>query len=168
MEPGIGTGIKPDNKPGEHIQQQPLMIQGSEGMLIHFAKCCGPVPGDPIISIFSQGRGMLIHHQTCPNLGDFRRRGKDWLEIQWATQVEGEFLTTLRVDVGNQRGMLATIATIIAESGSNIEEVRSEERDGLSSRLRFSILVKHRKHLADVLRKIRTLRSVLKVGRMIG
>ena len=168
VEPGIGTGIKPDNKPGEHIQQQPLMIQGSEGMLIHFAKCCGPVPGDPIISIFSQGRGMLIHHQTCPNLGDFRRRGKDWLEIQWATQVEGEFLTTLRVDVGNQRGMLATIATIIAESGSNIEEVRSEERDGLSSRLRFSILVKHRKHLADVLRKIRTLRSVLKVGRMIG
>lgn len=156
-------------EPGEHQHpQQPLVIQGSEGMLIHFAKCCGPVPGDPIISIFSQGRGMLIHHQNCPNLGDFRRRGKDWLEVQWAEQVQGEFLTTLRVDAGNQRGMLATVATIIAESGSNIEEVRSEERDGLSSRLRFSILVKHRKHLADVLRKIRTLRSVLKVGRVIG
>lgn len=149
-------------------QQQPLTIQGSEGMLIHFAKCCGPVPGDPIISIFSRGRGMLVHHQACPNLGDFRRRGKEWLEVQWAQQVHGEFLTTLRVDAGNQRGMLATVATVIAESGSNIEEVRSEERDGLSSRLRFALLIKNRKHLADVIRRIRTLPSVLKVARVIG
>ncbi|MEM6405501.1 MAG: bifunctional (p)ppGpp synthetase/guanosine-3',5'-bis(diphosphate) 3'-pyrophosphohydrolase [Pseudomonadota bacterium] len=146
----------------------PLSIQGGEGMLIHFARCCGPVPGDPIIAIFSRGRGMLVHHQHCPNSGDFRRRGKDWLEVQWDDQVSGEFHTTLRVDAGNQRGMLATVAAVIADSGSNIEDVRSEERDGLSSRLRFTLLVKDRKHLADVLRRIRALPQVLKVGRVIG
>ncbi len=146
----------------------PLSIQGGEGMLIHFARCCGPVPGDPIIAIFSRGRGMLVHHQHCPNSSDFRRRGKDWLEVQWDQQVSGEFHTTLRVDVGNQRGMLATVAAVIADSGSNIEDVRSEERDGLSSRLRFTLMVRDRKHLADVLRQIRVLPQVLKVGRVIG
>ncbi len=146
----------------------PLSIQGGEGLLIHFARCCGPVPGDPIIAIFSHGRGMLVHHQHCPNSGEFRRRSKDSLEVQWDDQVSGEFHTTLRVDVGNQRGMLATVAAVIADSGSNIEDVRSEERDGLSLRLRFTLMVRHRKHLADVLRRIRALPQALKVGRVIG
>lgn len=146
----------------------PLTIQGGEGLLIHFARCCGPVPGDPIIAIFSRGRGMLVHHQHCPNSDDFRQRGKDWLEVQWDDQVSGEFHTTLRVDAGNQRGMLATVAAVIADSDSNIEDVRSEERDGLSSRLRFTLIVRHRKHLADVLRRIRTLPQVLRVSRVIG
>jgi len=145
-----------------------LTIQGSEGLVVHFAKCCGPIPGDPVVAIFSPGRGMVVHHQSCPNLGDFRRQGQSWIDVQWADQVEGEFSTTIRVDAGNQRGLLATVATTIAEEGSNIEDVRSEERDGLSTSLRFTVSVRNRKHLAAIFRRIRGIPSVLKVARLIG
>jgi len=145
-----------------------LVIKGSEGLVVSFGKCCGPVPGDPVVAIFSPGRGMVVHHQNCPNLGDFRRQGQSWIDVQWADQIEGEFTTTIRVDAGNQRGLLATVASAIAETGSNIEEVRSEERDGLSTSLRFAIMVRDRKHLAAIFRRIRAIPEVLKVARMIG
>lgn len=145
-----------------------LTIKGSEGLVVNYGKCCGPIPGDPVVASFSPGRGMVVHHQSCPNLGDFRRQGQSWLDVQWDEDVEGEYSTALRIDAGNQRGMLATVAAVIAEEGSNIEDVRSEERDGLSSSLRFVIAVRDRRHLASIIRRIRAIPSVLKVARLIG
>ena len=146
----------------------PLSIKGTEGMVVGFAKCCSPIPGDPVVAIFSPGRGLVVHHQECPNLGDFRRQGQSWLDVQWAEDVSGEFSTTIRVDAGNQRGMLATIAALIAEEGSNIDDVRSEERDGLSTSLRFIISVKGRKHLAHIIRRLKKVPFVLRISRVIG
>jgi GTP pyrophosphokinase len=145
-----------------------LKIKGTEGMVVSFAKCCGPIPGDPVVAIFSPGRGLVVHHNDCPNLGDFRRQGQSWLDVEWAREVRSEFSTTIRVDVGNQRGMLATIASTIAREGSNIEDVRSEERDGLSMSLRFVISVRSRKHLAGILRRIRAVPDVMRISRVIG
>jgi GTP pyrophosphokinase len=145
-----------------------LKIRGTEGMVVSFAKCCGPIPGDPVVAIFSPGRGLVVHHHDCPNLGDFRRQGQSWLDVQWAQDVDSEFSTTLRVDAGNQRGMLATIASVIADEGSNIEDVRSEERDGLSMSLRFVISVRGRKHLANIIRRIKAVPFVLRINRVIG
>ena len=145
-----------------------LTIKGTEGMVVSFAKCCGPIPGDPVIAIFSPGRGLVVHHQDCPNLGDFRRQGQSWLDVQWSDEVKGEFSTALRLDAGNQRGMLATIASLIAEEGANIEDVRSEERDGLSTSLRFVISVRDRKHLAGIIRRLKHVPFVLRVNRVIG
>jgi GTP pyrophosphokinase len=145
-----------------------LTIKGTEGMVVRFAKCCGPIPGDPVVAIFSPGRGLVVHHHDCPNLGDFRRQGQSWLDVQWADDVDSEFSTAIRLDAGNQRGMLATIASLIAEEGSNIEDVRSEERDGLSTSLRFVVSVRDRKHLANIMRRLRKVPFVLRVGRVIG
>ncbi len=158
---------------GRHLTPEdgvvdPLTIKGTEGMVVSYAKCCSPIPGDPVIAIFSPGRGLVVHHQECPNLGDFRRQGQSWLDVQWAEDISGEFSTTIRVDAGNQRGMLATIASLIAEEGSNIEDVRSEERDGLSTSLRFIISVTGRKHLASILRRLKKVPFVLRISRVIG
>ena len=147
---------------------EPLSIKGTEGVVVSFAKCCSPIPGDPVVAIFSPGRGLVVHHQDCPNLGDFRRQGQSWLDVQWAEDVSGEFPTTIRVDAGNQRGMLATIASLIAEEGSNIEDVRSEERDGLSTSLRFIVSVRGRKHLAHIMRRLKKVPFVLRINRVIG
>ena len=152
----------------EYGSVDPLSIRGTEGMVVSFAKCCSPIPGDPVVAIFSPGRGLVVHHQDCPNLGDFRRQGQSWLDVQWAADVSGEFSTTIRVDAGNQRGMLATIASLIAAEGSNIDDVRSEERDGLSTSLRFIISVRSRKHLASILRRLRKVPFVLRISRVIG
>jgi GTP pyrophosphokinase len=157
-----------DAPAGESESAGSLTIKGTEGMVVSFAKCCGPIPGDPVVAIFSPGRGLVVHHHDCPNLGDFRRQGQSWLDVSWADDVNGEFSTAIRLDAGNQRGMLASIASLIAEEGSNIEDVRSEERDGLSTSLRFVISVRNRKHLASILRRIRKVPFVLRVGRVIG
>jgi GTP pyrophosphokinase len=162
----ITTDDKPAGDDGETAGS--LKIKGTEGMVVSFAKCCGPIPGDPIVAIFSPGRGLVVHHNDCPNLGDFRRQGQSWLDVQWSDEVEGEFSTAIRVDAGNQRGMLATIASSIAEEGSNIEDVRSEERDGLSTSLRFVMSVRNRKHLAGILRRIKKVPFVLRINRVIG
>jgi GTP pyrophosphokinase len=77
-------------------------------------------------------------------------------------------MTMLRIDAGNQRGMLATVASAIATEGSNIEDVHSEERDGLSSSLRFTLMVKDRRHLASIIKRVRHIPAVLKVGRLVG
>ncbi len=145
-----------------------LTIKGTEGMVVSFAKCCGPIPGDPVVAIFSPGRGLVVHHSECPNLGDFRRQGQSWLDVQWADDVTGEFSTGIRVDAGNQRGMLATVASLIADEGSNIEDVRSEERDGLSTSLRFVVSVRGRKHLASIIRRLKKVPFVLRINRVIG
>ena len=145
-----------------------LTIKGTEGMVVSFAKCCGPIPGDPVVAIFSPGRGLVVHHQDCPNLGDFRRQGQSWLDVQWAGEISGEFSTAIRLDAGNQRGMLATVAALIAEEGANIEDVRSEERDGLSTSLRFVVSVRDRKHLASIIRRLKNVPFVLRVNRVIG
>jgi guanosine-3',5'-bis(diphosphate) 3'-pyrophosphohydrolase len=162
----LGSGTKEPTPEGAVLD--PLTIKGTEGMVVSFAKCCSPIPGDPVIAIFSPGRGLVVHHQECPNLGDFRRQGQSWLDVQWAEDVSGEFSTTIRVDAGNQRGMLATIASLIAEEGSNIEDVRSEERDGLSTSLRFIISVRGRKHLAHIIRRLKKVPFVLRISRSIG
>ncbi len=121
-----------------------------------------------MVAIISPARGLMVHHQGFPNLGDFRRQGQSWLDVQWPGDVSGEFPTIIRVDAGNQRGMLATIAALIAEEGSNIEDVRSEERDGLSTSLRFILLVRGRKHLVHIMRRLKKVPFVLRIKRVIG
>ncbi|MET0089587.1 MAG: bifunctional GTP diphosphokinase/guanosine-3',5'-bis pyrophosphate 3'-pyrophosphohydrolase [Candidatus Thiodiazotropha sp.] len=143
-----------------------LAIRGTEGMVVNFAKCCRPIPGDAIVGVFNPGKGIVIHRQGCPNLGEYKKHGHKWIETEWEPDVEGEFPTRIRVESGNQRGVLASVASVISQQGSNIEHVGSEERDGLSSTLVFVITVKNRRHLARIMRLLRSLPSVMRISRV--
>jgi len=144
---------------------QPLAIKGTEGMVVKFAKCCRPLPGDDIVAIFSPGKGIVVHRQECKNVGDLQR-GDNWVDLHWAEEPEGDFTTEIKVDVGNKRGSLASVASAISEMGSNIENVEMEERDGLTSTLHFIVAVNSRKHLANIMRRLRLMRTVLRIHRM--
>jgi guanosine-3',5'-bis(diphosphate) 3'-pyrophosphohydrolase len=143
-----------------------LAIVGTEGMVVNYGKCCRPIPGDPITGLFSAGKGLVVHRQGCRNLGDFQRHGHNWLEVEWEEGAEVELPTEIRVDLGNQRGVLATVAAAIAEMGSNIENVRTQERDGMSSTIGFLINVRGRRHLAAIMRRLRALDPVLRIVRV--
>ncbi len=145
-----------------------LAIKGTEGMVVSFAKCCRPIPGDAIVAVFNPGSGMSVHRQECPNLGDFRKSGENWLDVHWEEDVDTEFSTEIRIEAGAQRGVLATVAASIAEMGCNIENVSIEERDGLSSTLDFIIAVRGRKHLARIIRHLRSLPPVMRITRAQG
>ena len=143
-----------------------LVIKGTEGMVVYFGKCCRPIPGDPIIGVFCPGKGIAVHRQSCRNLGDFSRPGQNWLEVHWEDAAKMNLPTEIRVDVGNQRGTLATVAAAIAEMGSNIESVGSHERDGITSTISFLITVHSRLHLANIMRRMRALPSVTRIVRV--
>ena len=111
--------------------------------------------------IRNSGKGIVVHRQGCGNLGDFQRLRHNWLEVEWAQDASVELPTQIRVDVGNQRGGLATVAASIAEMGSNIEKVKSHDRDGMSSTIGFVVKVRDRRHLATIMRRLRGLPSVI-------
>jgi len=143
-----------------------LAIRGTEGMVVHFARCCRPIPGDQITGLFSPGKGIVIHRCECRNLGEFQTRRDKWLEVEWAEDPKVEFATEIRVEVGNRRGALATIAAAIAEQGSNIENVQSRDKDGMTTTLDFTINVKGRSHLAVIMRRLRQIPLVMRIVRL--
>ncbi len=147
---------------------KPLAIRGTEGMVVTFAKCCHPIPGDPISGYVSVGRGIVIHTENCNNAAELRNRQQQRLEVQWDSNVEGEFTVEIRVDAANQRGVLATVASTIASMESNIERVFSEERDGVYHTTHYTITVRDRVHLAAIIRKLRALPNVVKITRTRG
>ncbi|HSH28881.1 MAG TPA: bifunctional GTP diphosphokinase/guanosine-3',5'-bis pyrophosphate 3'-pyrophosphohydrolase [Thiohalobacter sp.] len=146
----------------------PLAIKGTEGMVVSYAKCCRPIPGDPIIGFVSAGRGIVIHAENCKNVADYRNQPEKWIDVEWEPDVEGEFPAELRIEVANQRGVLATVAAVIADMGSNIENVGIEERDGMNTTMVFTITVRNRRHLAGVMRRIRNIKLVLRLSRGRG
>jgi len=143
---------------------KPLAIKGTEGMVVSFAKCCRPVPGDAIVGFMSSGKGIVVHQQNCPNITETSSENRQ-LSVQWSDHVEGEYLAFLRVQVANQRGVLANLATTIANTSSNIEHVHLTEKDGRISTIEFVVTVKDRIHLARIMKKLRSLQVVNRIWR---
>jgi len=165
------TGSQSDTQADQQADQQgsePLAIDGAERMLISYARCCTPIPHDPIVGFFTSGKGVVIHTADCPNISEKRKQPDRWLHVQWTDKVKGEFGVNLRVEVKNQRGVLGDVATQIAEQDSNINNVHVEEKDGRTSTLKFNISVKDRTQLANILRGIHHLPKVMKVVRSKG
>ena len=154
-----------EEKARETGHSKPVAIRDTEGMAVHFTRCCRPSPGDAMVGCISSCRGLVIHTETCKNLSDFRRRPEKWIDVEWQPGIKGEFPAEIRVDVSNQKGVLATIAAEISETGSNIENVSIEERDGLDTSMNFTVAVHDRGHLARVMRCIRKLPAVMRISR---
>jgi guanosine-3',5'-bis(diphosphate) 3'-pyrophosphohydrolase len=147
---------------------RPLVIKGTEGMVMHFAKCCRPIPGDTVVGLMTAGRGMVIHTSTCRNLREHRYPPENFIDVQWEPGLEEEYPVEIAVLVADRRGVLATVAAAIGNADSNIENVAMEERDGLTNTLRFTISVHNRQHLARVMRRVRNIPSVMRISRTRG
>jgi GTP diphosphokinase / guanosine-3',5'-bis(diphosphate) 3'-diphosphatase len=144
----------------------PLAIRGTEGMVVSFARCCHPIPGDGIVGVLTSGKGIVIHRDDCGNLNEYRNQPDKLIEVQWEKRIKRDFPVEIRADVANQRGVLATVAAAIAETGSNIEHVNQQERDELTSVINFVFGVKDRQHLARILRRLRSLPQVMRIQRI--
>ncbi|RMG50275.1 MAG: guanosine-3',5'-bis(diphosphate) 3'-diphosphatase [Gammaproteobacteria bacterium] len=146
----------------------PLAIRGTEGMVLSYAKCCHPIPGDPIIGILTRGRGMVIHREDCPNVTEVRNQPDQWLPVQWADEIQGEFPVSLRLQAQNHRGVLARLAAAIADEESNIENVAFEEKDSQTTTITITLTVRDRVHLARIMRRLRTIPEVIRLQRVRG
>lgn len=162
----IGLDATQDSgKSRSGVNSTPLTIKGSEGMVVNFPKCCLPIPGDSILGFVTAGRGIVVHHQSCPNVNEYRNHPDKWVNVEWETDIEGAFPTNIRMDTTNQRGVLATIATAISDQEANIVHVTMKERDDRYTTISFVIEVKDRIHLARVMRRIRGIKHVSRISR---
>lgn len=147
-------------------KQSSLTIRGSEGMVMSYAKCCYPIPGDPIVGHISSGRGMVIHTETCNNIAEFRNSPEKIIPVRWDPEVDGEFAVELRVELENERGIIAKLATAITSKEANIERISTVERDARFSIVNLLLNVRNRIHLARVMKHIRLIKPVTKVARV--
>ena len=150
----------------ENENPQPLMIAGTEGMVVDFGRCCHPIPGDPIHGYISAGRGIVVHRVDCKTTLNLRDQQEKWLDVMWAPETERYFSVEIMVHAKNQRGVLATIAAAVSESDSNIDNVVIVERDSGYSDLRLTIEVLDRQHLARVIRRLRHIEMVERITRL--
>jgi RelA/SpoT family (p)ppGpp synthetase len=160
----INAAIKLDgNDPGK---RRPLIIKGTEGMVITLAKCCRPIPGDSIIGYFNPGKGIVVHHHECRNSSVVRKKQTNWLDVEWSSDAIGDFSVEIRIEILNQRGSLATIASTISELNSNIENVTVVDQDDRICVDLITLTVKDRVHLAKIMRRLKDLSIVLKITRV--
>ncbi|MGR6034071.1 MAG: bifunctional GTP diphosphokinase/guanosine-3',5'-bis pyrophosphate 3'-pyrophosphohydrolase [Candidatus Nitrosoglobus sp.] len=150
---------------GGDFPRRPLKIKGTEGMVVTFAKCCRPIPGDSIRGFITAGRGVVIHTERCKNLAEFRGRPERWTDVEWADDTQAEFPVEVRVDVENRRGVLATVAAAVSDTDANIDNVSINDRDGIMCSILFTLEVRNRYQLARVMRRIRRLDMVLRIVR---
>jgi len=143
-----------------------ILITGNERGVITFANCCLPIPGDDIMGYHTAGRGIVVHRMECPNVSELRKSPERWVPVGWDREVVGDYQAALKIEVDNRPGVLAQVAAAIAQAESNIDRVEYVERDSNISAIRFSIEVHDRKHLADVIRRVRRLGVVHGVQRL--
>jgi GTP diphosphokinase / guanosine-3',5'-bis(diphosphate) 3'-diphosphatase len=143
-----------------------VVIRGTEGMAVQLATCCRPIPGDAIVGSMKKGQGLVVHAADCRQATRSRRNEPDqWIDVEWDRQPSRLFLTAVRVMVMNQRGVLAKVASEIADAGSNIDAISMEEDRAVFTTMLFILEVANRQHLARVMRALRRLPEVEKLAR---
>ena len=142
-----------------------LIIAGTEGMVVSYAKCCHPIPGDDVMGYLSAGRGVVIHRNACRNLANFRKQPEKWLNVSWEKKIDRDFSSQIQVETVNKTGVLAEVAAVIADSESNIEEVSVVNRHHDTSSMTFTLQIKDRIHLARIMRNVRKMPNVHRVSR---
>ncbi|HEX7221455.1 MAG TPA: bifunctional (p)ppGpp synthetase/guanosine-3',5'-bis(diphosphate) 3'-pyrophosphohydrolase [Burkholderiales bacterium] len=143
-----------------------VTIRGTEGVAVQLATCCRPIPGDAIVGSIKKGQGLVVHTSECRSIVRSRRNEPDqWIDVEWDPRTTRLFQAAIDVTVENQRGVLAKVASEIAEAGSNIDSITMEEDRAVFTTMHFVLEVANRQHLARVMRALRRLPDVKKISR---
>lgn len=148
---------------GDH---SPVTIRGTEGLLVRFASCCKPIPGDPVIGVMDSGKGMVIHSDTCSCLPDNDEGQGSLTHLKWAKDITDEFSVELRVELERQRGVIAEMASAVAMADGNIERINVDEQNARFGVVSLVVHVQGRRHLARVMRRIRNIRAITHISRV--
>ncbi len=163
----VAQALSADGKSATKVRTGPLTLRGIEGVAVQYAKCCHPIPGDPIVGVLRRGQSLQVHVADCPVARKVTGEHDQILDVEWGLDVTGEFPVILRAYVSDSRGALAHIAMEIAEAGANVANVSLERAEGERAvNMLFTLEVNDRDHLARVLRALRAIPETLRVQRV--
>jgi len=151
---------------GRPADRSPVTIRGTEGLLVKFASCCKPIPGDPVVGVMDSGNGMVIHSDTCSRLPEDDEGRARLTHLKWAKDITDEFSVELRVELERQRGVIAELANAVAMADGNIERISVEDQNAKFGIVSLVVHVNGRRHLARVMRRIRNIRAVTHINRV--
>lgn len=142
-----------------------LAIRGTDGVMLTLAKCCRPIPGDPIIAHHSPGKGLVIHHESCRNITNTQKENETFISVEWEKNIDQNFIAEIKVEMLNHQGTLANLTAQINLAHANIQGLNTEEKDGQLYNVTILVSVKNTEHLASVLHKIRIMPDIINVTR---
>lgn len=160
----LGESVNKDEI--DSIEEQPIMIKGTEGLVINFASCCRPIPGDQIAGVIKVGHGVEVHLLNCPTIEQIHHQPDKYVPLLWEEEIGRTFSLDIRVDLVNHPGSLASLALAISEAESNIENISAHESDRHHFNIDLTISVRNRDHLAKIMKKIRKRKDVIRVVRV--
>jgi GTP pyrophosphokinase len=151
----------------EAQKKDSLKIRGLiDGMAVHFAGCCHPLPGDRIVGIVTTGKGVTVHTLECPSLKNYEKEPERWLDIDWGTDAENEKHTArLKLMLSNEPGALADVANIVAKTESNIMNLNITYRTLSYFEILLDIEVKNVAQLNTLITALKASKSISYVAR---
>ncbi len=156
---------KPEDKPASQVaKKEGVQIKGVGDVLVRFAKCCNPLPGDPIVGYISRGRGVTIHTTECPNCQEMEPERK--LEVSWAGETDKDFPAKIKLLCQNRKGVLAKISGLLTKENVNIDAGTFKSNVDGKTEVVFTVLVQDSNHLYSTIEKLQKLPEVQEVMRI--
>jgi len=159
-------------KPASTSKARPMngiRVKGVENVMVRFARCCNPVPGDEIIGYITRGRGVSVHRVDCTNLpvlkeGDESNR---LIEVEWESRVEASYNVDIEILGHDRRGLLNDVLQVVSESKTVIAAVSGRADKNKIAHIHMSLLIRNRDHLQAIVDKIKRVKDVFSVQRMM-
>ena len=144
-----------------------ITVKGVDNLMVRFAKCCNPVPGDNILGYITKGRGVSIHRNDCSNLMNLIREDADKVvEVSWGTSNGRAYIAEIQVKMEDASGILSDIMTIISESKLYLNALNAKSSKGNLAYVNIKVKIDSIDQLNDLMRKIKKLKGVIEVYRM--
>ncbi|MFS0839847.1 bifunctional (p)ppGpp synthetase/guanosine-3',5'-bis(diphosphate) 3'-pyrophosphohydrolase [Paenibacillus sp. UNC499MF] len=145
-----------------------VRVKGVDNLLIRFARCCNPVPGDDIIGYITRGRGVSVHRTDCTNIpGENTEEGNRVIEVEWADSVESNFHVEIEITGHDRRGLLNEVLQVVSESKTMISAVSGRSDKNKMAMIHMTILIRNIEHLHAVVEKIKRVEDVYSVQRIM-
>lgn len=146
---------------------QGVSVQGVNNLMLNYARCCNPIPGDPIIGFVTMGRGIVIHRSDCPNIERLMEQKDRIVDVKWDVERDAHFIANLSIMADKRPNFLQDITSIIASTGTNIESANMSQNNHIIN-CWMIIEVRNLNHLNRVIGKVRKVKGILDVNRSNG
>ena len=164
-----GKTEKPEElklKAGKELNSNGIVVKGYGQMLIRFARCCNPVPGDEIVGYITRGRGVSVHRKDCTNLNDIDFEEGRLIEVAWTSDEQSSYEVEIEVVASDRQGLVADISSMLYTGGIALTAINARNAKNGVGIVRLTLVIKSKEHLDEILKKLKRINTVTDVYRI--